>query len=93
MRAKQAANEFVDSHPEALFKNKKTEILKENAEKYPIQNETSEEKHQKAIDKTTVEIEQTSDLESYGTGFDTGEKFEGADSDEKFMIAEAKEDS
>ena len=39
VRAKQAANEFVDTHPESLFKNTKTEILKVNADTYPNKNE------------------------------------------------------
>ena len=62
--------------------------MKENAEKYPNKNEPADDKD-KATDKATVEIEQTADLESFGTGFDNGDKLEaGTDSDEKFMIAE-----
>lgn len=94
VRAKQAANQFVDTHPEALFQNKKTKVLKENAEKYPNKNEPNEEKNEKAVDKTTVEIEQTADLESFGTGFDNGEKLENtSDTDEKFVIAEENQQS
>lgn len=67
--------------------------MKENAEKYPNKNEPSDDKSEKAVDKATVEIEQTADLESFGTGFDNGEKLEGADNDEKFMIAEENSQS
>lgn len=57
VRAKQAANKFVETHPEALFENKKTNVLKENAEKYPNKNEPTDEGKDKADDKATVEIE------------------------------------
>ena len=67
VRAKQAANKFVDGHPEALFGNERTKILKDNAEAHPVKAE--------AEDKATLEIEQTADLDSLESGADGEEKF------------------
>lgn len=67
MRAKQAANKFLDSHPELLQGTERTKILKDNEEAHPVKAE--------AEDKATLEIETTADLDSLENGADGEEKY------------------
>ena len=87
--AKQAATMFVQQHPESQVFEKDgppkniTQTLSEQKKVEPPTPVV--EPH--STDKANVEIESLNGLE-YGTGFENGEKSEGSENDQKYVVAD-----
>lgn len=87
--AKQAATQFVQQHPESQVFEKDgppknvTQALPEAKKKE--QATPASEPH--STDKANVEIESLNGIE-YGTGFENGEKSEGSENEQKYVVAD-----
>lgn len=88
--AKQAANQFVQKHPESQVFEKDappkniTQTLEENKK---LEKAAPAKVESHSNDRTNLEIESLNGVE-YGTGFENGEKSEGSENEQKYVVAE-----
>ena len=73
--AKKAASNYIESHPETMYQ------VSEHASA-AIKDKTHKP------DKANIELMESNEISGFGTGFESGEKFESEDNEEKYVLSE-----
>ena len=73
--AKKAASSYIENHPETMYQV--SEHVKPKA---------VEKTHK--TDKANIELTESNEISGFGTGFESGEKFESEDNEEKYVLSE-----